>query len=175
MYGAGYLRCANILKGNPAMANQQYKQNLELDRFLDDALSEAMRPVELTSARRDDLRDRVLDRARSVPPVGTRTIRSHEGHWRQIMPLVHQKILRRDTGKGTETALYRMEPDAVFPPHFHTHEEECMVLEGEIEAEGHIIRAGDVHIASAGCEHPSFTSRTGALLLIRSQISDHPT
>ena len=49
-----------------------------------------------------------------------------------------------------------------------------MVLEGEIEAEGHVIRTGDMHIASAGCEHPSFSSKTGALLLIRSQINEFP-
>lgn len=154
------------------MSDQGSRNDPGLPEFLDDALADAMTPVELSSNTRDALRARVIERARATPPTGTRTIRSHEGHWRQILPLVHRKVLRKDRAEGTQTVLYRLEPGGGFPPHFHSHEEECWVLEGEVETEGHVIRAGDMHIAAAGCEHPEVMTRTGAVLLIRSQIEN---
>jgi quercetin dioxygenase-like cupin family protein len=156
------------------MSDKESRYDPELPAFLDDAMADAMSPVELSSATRNALRERILERARATPPAGTRTIRSHEGHWRQIMPRVHQKILRKDRSEGTQTVLYRLEPGGGFPAHFHSHEEECWVLEGELETEGHVIRAGDMHIAAAGCEHPEISTRTGAVILIRSQIEHLP-
>jgi len=156
------------------MSNGDHRHSLELDHFLDDALSESMKPVELGNAQREAMRERILSRAAITAPAGTQTIRAGDGKWLELIPLIHMKILRQDVESGNETKLFRLQPGAEFPPHSHTHEEECMVLEGEIEVGGHVVRAGDMHIAGTTHEHPRITSKTGALLLVRSEINELP-
>lgn len=68
--------------------------------------------------------------------------------------------------------LVRMMPGGGVDAHSHEREEECFVIEGEIEIGDHCLRHGDMHIAPAGTAHRRILSRTGALLLVRGEISD---
>ncbi len=66
--------------------------------------------------------------------------------------------------------MFRLQPGSVVVAHGHTQEEECLVLEGEIEIGGHVLRKGDLHIARPGACHAPITTRTGALLWVTSEI-----
>ena len=139
------------------------------------AFAEALKPRELAPERRTLLRTRILARIKDMPaPAGTITIRADEGDWIRIDPLVELKLLRRDYEHNNQTALWRLKPGAVLAPHPHTLEEECMVLEGEIRIGDHAVRAGDMHIAKPGYDHPTLVSEGGALLLVRSEIHAQP-
>lgn len=134
------------------------------------ALSQAIKPYPLSDDRKDALRARLLSRLNPPPPPGTHTFRASDMEWRVIFPLIEAKILYRDCERNHQTALWRLQPGAVFPRHGHTVEEECWVLEGEIQIGEHWVRKGDMHISPVGKIHPQIRSAGGALLLIRGEI-----
>ena len=139
----------------------------DLPQILRDALAAAVRPAELSAERRGRLRRRVLERARDETPEGTRTLRAIESGWIEIWPFVEVRELRRDERSGMHTSLLRMRPGAVIPAHRHEREEECIVLEGEVQIGTHTLAAGDVHIAAAGSWHEQVSTRKGVLVLLR--------
>jgi len=146
-----------------------------LDPLTLGAIAGALKPRELTPERQMALRARILAWLKDTPaPAGTITIRAGEGDWIGIDPLVEMKLLRRDYQHNNQTALWRLKPGAVVPSHPHTLEEECMVLEGEIRIGDHSVRAGDMHIARPGYDHPTIRSEIGALLLVRAEIYAQP-
>ena len=138
----------------------------EDERIVLDALAAAIEPAALDAARREAIRARVQARVRAAAIDGTRTVRAGEGGWKPFLPLIEVKVLYRDVERGHQTALYRMQPGAAFPPHAHADDEECLVLEGEVSVGDLCLRAGDFHIAARGSEHPRLESRPGALLLL---------
>jgi anti-sigma factor ChrR (cupin superfamily) len=75
-------------------------------------------------------------------------------------------MLRVDPPTGERTALLRMEPGASFPEHDHPEVEECFLLEGEVNIDGHDYRPGDYVVAQAGTRHDTIVSVPGALLLL---------
>lgn len=75
--------------------------------------------------------------------------------------------LRWDEASGIYTSLLRMRPGGVIPAHRHEREEECIVLEGEVQIGTYQLSAGDVHIAAAGTWHEQVTTRKGVLVLLR--------
>jgi anti-sigma factor ChrR (cupin superfamily) len=52
------------------------------------------------------------------------------------------------------------------PAHRHKSNEQCLVLQGDIEWEGHRYSAGDFLVVSTAHEHTPVTSEKGALILI---------
>jgi len=118
------------------------------------------------------LKARILKRVRNdglssaTEPEGTVTIRANAGEWVAVAPGVHMKRLHRD-GEA-RTFLVKIDPGGVLPGHRHEGDEECIVLEGEAFLGDVRVSAGDYHLASRGTQHGALTSRTGALLFIRS-------
>jgi anti-sigma factor ChrR (cupin superfamily) len=92
--------------------------------------------------------------------------RRSEGVWLDIAPGVQLKMLRVDPPTGERTALLRMEPGASCPEHDHPEVEECFLLEGEVNIDGHDYRPGDYVVAQAGTRHDTIVSVPGALLLL---------
>jgi anti-sigma factor ChrR (cupin superfamily) len=115
---------------------------------------------------RERLRARVMDAAQTP---STAVLRADEGEWRQAFVGIRIKTLRLDPVAGTETSLWRLEPGARVPRHVHRLEEECLVLEGSVEHGGDAYHVGDYVLAAPHARHAPFTTRTGALLLIRGE------
>jgi anti-sigma factor ChrR (cupin superfamily) len=92
--------------------------------------------------------------------------RRSEGVWLDISPGVQLKMLRVDPPTGERTALLRMQPGASCPEHDHSQVEECFVLEGEVNIDGHDYRPGDYVVARAGTRHDTIVSVPGGLLLL---------
>lgn len=120
----------------------------------------------LDAGTRERLRARVLESARTP---STAVLRADEGEWRPAFVGIRIKTLRLDPVAGTETSLWRLEPGARVPRHVHRLEEECLVLEGSVEHDGAEYHAGDYVLAAPHARHAPFTTRTGALLLIRGE------
>jgi quercetin dioxygenase-like cupin family protein len=133
------------------------------------AIASSIRPVEITARARDSMRERILRRVTRTAPVGTRTLRSDEGLWIQLVPGVRKKIVDADPVTGSQTYFIEMSSGSEIPAHFHTHDEHCLILEGEAWVDDHVLRRGDWHVAKAGTLHGVLSSRTGCLLLIRSE------
>lgn len=112
-----------------------------------------------------------LNPLKTAPPDGTMTTRAHEGIWQDYSPGVQIKKLHQEPKLSSMTFLVRMAPGSVFPVHDHAQEEHCLVLEGEISIGEHILCAGDWHVALPGSTHRNSTSRTGCLLLVRTEVA----
>lgn len=117
------------------------------------------------------LRGRILGEARRMR---TRVLRADEGEWKPFVPGIRIKTLRRDEAEGTQTSLWRIEPGAAVPPHPHTREEECLVLEGSVLHDGIEYFPGDFLLAPVGERHHAFIAPRGALLMIRSELIPDP-
>jgi quercetin dioxygenase-like cupin family protein len=159
------------------MAKQGATPDDVLDSASVTAISEALKPNPLTAERKESMRARILDRINTAIPApeGTITVRADERGWIAVTPLIDIKVLYRDIQQNAQTMLWRVQPGASVPPHYHHLTEECLVLEGEIKVGDHTVRQGDMHIALAGHTHPMLESPTGALLLLRAEIQDWPT
>lgn len=115
--------------------------------------------------------DRALAQVREARTAGsggggTLTVRAQEGSWRPMAPGVTVKTLWRDRRSGRWSALLRVEPGAVYPPHDHDEDEECLVLEGELRFGDLLLKAGDFHLARKGHRHPEASSPGGCLLYL---------
>lgn len=116
------------------------------------------------------LRSHVLGRVsaseqRDANPA-VRTVRAHEGSWRECVPGIHVKILYDDG--VTHTCLARLDKGVHVPAHAHELDEECLVIEGALVLDGVVLHAGDFQIARAGTRHEDAFSPTGCLVLVRS-------
>ncbi len=118
------------------------------------------------------LRDRIL--AAAARPR-TQVVRAGEGEWVPFVPGIRIKTLRRDEADGTQTSLWRIEPGAQVPPHPHTREEECLVLEGSVIHDDVEYFPGDFLLAPPGERHKPFLAPRGALLMIRSELIPDPS
>lgn len=87
--------------------------------------------------------------------------------WQEIAPSLEQKILFSDAQTGVRMILYRAGPGAVVTRHRNTLDEECLVLEGEIEIDGQPLKAGEIQIIPAGAMHGPISARNGAIIYIR--------
>lgn len=139
-----------------------------------DALLEAQTPVMPAADRVKAMRDRVMAGARAgkpeqpvQPAQDHLTIHQAEGRWLPILSGIEMKVLREDA--STRSYLLRMAAGARLPAHGHSHEEECMVLEGDVWLGEVHARAGDYHLARSGLPHGELHSDGGCLLFLRGQ------
>ncbi len=144
------------------------------DPLFDAALNEALLTAQALllppPERQAALRERVLAGVTAAPlpaSVEHLTVRGLEGDWLPLMPGIHIKLLREDV--ATRSYLLRMAPGARLPAHGHSHEEECLVLEGDVWLDALHAHAGDYHLARSGRPHGVVRSDGGCLLFLRGQ------
>ena len=130
---------------------------------LDCGLEEIAPPVGLW-----DRIDRAIDDFEKSP--ATHTVRPAEMAWEPFAAGIQRKLLHADAKAGVQVVLYKVAPGTSFAAHGHLINEECLVLDGEIEVDGVVARSGDLHIAFANTRHGVLTSRTGALLYARADL-----
>ncbi|HXN10482.1 MAG TPA: cupin domain-containing protein [Steroidobacteraceae bacterium] len=128
-------------------------------------LSAAIAPAAMAPERVADLRERVMAGVAGT----TQVLRAADGEWKQLLPGVKIKTLHVDREHGTQTSLWRLAAGARIPPHPHTKDEECLVLEGSITHEGIVYGQGDFLFTRPGLRHRDFIAPEGALLMIRSE------
>ncbi|MGE0583142.1 MAG: cupin domain-containing protein [Steroidobacteraceae bacterium] len=143
------------------------------DPALLEALVAGLRPAPPADAQRAGMRARILGRVRGAAPAGTITQRAAGAEWIALGDLIRVRVLREDRAAGNRTLLIHMRAGAEIPGHAHEQEEECFVLEGEIEVGAHVLAAGDMHVALPGAAHERLRCRKDALLLVRSEIPPH--
>ena len=161
----------NSGKERPAMSHhlRSHGEERVLPTALERRLVDAMCPPDGESFPQIDaatVRDRLRRRIRATKSITT--IQPTEGEWAPFSPKVMIKVLRRDV--ATQSYLLRLEAGAVLLPHVHGCDEECMVLEGELQIGHLIVRQGAYHLAPTGVPHEPIRSEKGALLFLRGAI-----
>lgn len=137
---------------------------------LAEAVAAALEPASIDPRKLTGLRARILAATGGPSHLMTETIRGNEIGWQESWPRVWVKVLKRDVSSGIQLALFRLEAGAIMPEHAHTKDEECVVIEGELTIGPLCLRSGDLHVAHLGTRHPAITTRTGALVFVRSEI-----
>jgi quercetin dioxygenase-like cupin family protein len=139
-----------------------------LEQRLFAELAAGLAPAALAVEQRAAMRARIAAQI-APPPAGTTTYRPADEGWFEPAPSVQMKLLRRDSKAGTQELLVRLGPGVRVPAHTHRQEEQMIILEGECQLGGHLLKAGDTHIAPPGSWHPAITVEHSVLFLLRSE------
>jgi len=145
-----------------------------LDEHTIQLLGESPAVLDARSGQMKQMRDRVMRRIDDDIVNAEQsflTVRANDGHWIELAPKIKKKILFANTETGTEAYLLKAEPGAESPPHVHSHDEHCLVLEGEITfGDGIHLRQGDYHFAPGGSEHGIARTDVGVLVYIQTKL-----
>jgi len=158
---AGIVECEDRVDADPAFAAKV--------AWFDQVFYAAHGSAE-ASERADQIWDKI-ERAieDTVKSPTTRTIRVDDMGWEPYAPRITRKVVHVDRQAEVLTAFYRLEPGAEVISHTHLLTEECLVIEGEIECDGIVVRAGEVHLAPPGSRHV-LKSPKGAMVYLRGDL-----
>lgn len=93
------------------------------------------------------------------------TSRADGAAWEEFAPGIRRRILWQE---GTEVGyLARAVEGATVPSHGHRHDEECLMLEGELFLGDILIREGDFQLAPAGRVHGLVQAASDCMVYIR--------
>lgn len=90
------------------------------------------------------------------------TVHDDEAGWPAYAPGIERRVLwQRD---GQAAMLYRAAPGAQVPHHTHGHDEECLMVDGELFLDDTLLQAGDYQLARAGTGHRITATDTGVVI-----------
>lgn len=93
---------------------------------------------------------------------GSEVSREAPEEWQDHAPLLKRRVLWQH---GPVAAmLWLAAPGAEVPQHSHGHDEECLMLHGDLFQDDCLLRQGDYQLAPAGSGHVTVTTDTGALI-----------
>ena len=89
-------------------------------------------------------------------------VRDVEAGWPEFAPGIRRRVLW--TGGGQAALLYRADPGARVPNHSHGHDEECLMVDGELFLDDVLLQQGDYQLAPAGTGHRVTETDVGVVL-----------
>jgi quercetin dioxygenase-like cupin family protein len=121
------------------------------------------------------LKAKVMARAGfSMPANQSITARVTDG-WLRVSDLLEIKLLFVDEKADSVSFLLKGQAGAAVPSHIHSHYEECLVLEGDVQIGDYLsLGPGDFHCAGPHQPHPVVSTRHGTLVYLRTAIKDSP-
>ncbi len=151
------------------------KPEINREPVLDDALVEQLNEAladdtePLDPATQARIKQRVLRRiaTENTPRHATRL---PEDSWQPFGAGVRIKVLHE--ADGIMSYLLRLAPGAGLPAHRHPVDEECVVLEGEVQIGSLRVAAGGFHLGRRGVLHDRLQSEGGALIYLRGAIPE---
>ena len=90
------------------------------------------------------------------------TVLDAEAGWPGFAPGIQRRVLWQHAGQAA--LLYWAQPGALVPLHRHGHDEECLMLQGELFLDDLLLQAGDYQLAPAGTGHRSTQTDTGVVI-----------
>lgn len=90
------------------------------------------------------------------------TVRDADAGWPDFAPGVQRRVLWQHAGQAA--LLYFAEPGAAVPQHTHGHDEECLMVQGELFLDDLLLQAGDYQLAPAGSGHRITQTDTGVVI-----------
>lgn len=150
---AGLQREWLVLQGEVRVGTQQLQGQ---DFLLEPA---AVAPTAVASASGALL---LLREAPPQPGAQTQLQRAADAPWSPYGPGIERRVMAQH--EGLAAMLYRTEPGAAVPHHGHHHDEECLMLAGDLFLDEVLLRPLDYQLAPAGTEHGGVFTDTGVLL-----------
>ena len=97
------------------------------------------------------------------------TVRDAEAGWPDFAPGIQRRVLwQRD---GQAALLYFAEPGAAVPQHSHGHDEECLMVQGELFLDDLLLQAGDYQLAPSGSGHRITQTDTGVVIYAHGDLA----
>lgn len=98
----------------------------------------------------------------AAPGDAAATVRDREAGWPEYAPGIHRRVLwQRD---GQAAMLYHARAGAAVSMHTHGHDEECLMVQGELFLDDVLLREGDYQLAPAGTGHRITETDTGVVI-----------
>lgn len=108
----------------------------------------------------------VLFLRESAAPAGADpasfTVRDEDAGWPDFAPGIQRRMLWQHAGQAA--MLYYAQPGACVPLHTHGHDEECLMVQGELFLDDVLLQPGDYQLAPAGSGHRITETDTGAVI-----------
>ena len=96
------------------------------------------------------------------------TQRAAGAEWADFGPGIKRRVLWQQAAQAA--MRYLALPGAAVPHHGHRHDEECLMLGGDLFLDEVLLRTLDYQIAPAGTEHASVLTDTGVLLFAHGDL-----
>ncbi len=103
------------------------------------------------------------DSGREATPAGTS--RAALADWENYAPGIERRLLWQSAAAVAYIA--RVVEGALVPAHGHLHDEECMMIEGDLFTGDILLREGEFQLAPAGCEHGLVSAASKGMIYIR--------
>ncbi len=149
---------------------EQYEQIL--NRADIQSLASSIEPAAIDLKTKSSIKERVMNRIMAPCPVGGESSFAKQLDWVKITDNLDVKVLTQDLENKVQTAYWRLKPGAIVPGHYHNADEDCLVLEGDIQFGDHKLFAGDFHSMKKGTTHPDMITTNGALLYLKHDMHD---
>lgn len=95
-------------------------------------------------------------------PGAPSTVRDADAGWPDFAPGIQRRVLWH--GQGQASMLYLAAPGAQVPNHAHGHDEECLMVQGELYLDDVLLQGGDYQLAPAGTGHRLTHTDTGVVI-----------
>lgn len=89
-------------------------------------------------------------------------VRDAEAGWPDFAPGIRRRVLWQHDGEAA--MLYHADPGAQVPGHRHGHDEECLMVQGELFLDDLLLQTGDYQLAPAGSGHRITETDTGVVI-----------
>ncbi len=106
------------------------------------------------------LRESPAGPASSAP--ATHLVRDAEAGWPDFAPGIQRRVLWQSGGQAA--LLYYAQAGASVPNHVHGHDEECLMVQGELFLDDVLLQTGDYQLAPAGGGHRITHTDTGVVI-----------
>jgi quercetin dioxygenase-like cupin family protein len=101
-------------------------------------------------------------RLAAQPQDTTQVQRARDAQWVDFAPGIRRRVMWQRAGQAA--MLYRTAPGAQVPHHGHGHDEECLMLEGDLFLDDVLLRPLDYQLAPAGTGHRHVSTDTDVVL-----------
>jgi quercetin dioxygenase-like cupin family protein len=103
-----------------------------------------------------------------LPGETTHAVHDAVAGWDDYVPGIQRRVLWQRGGQAA--MLYLAAPGAAVPRHAHGHDEECLMVEGDVFLDEVMLRPGDWQLAPVGTQHGGVSTDTGGVLFAHGDL-----
>jgi anti-sigma factor ChrR (cupin superfamily) len=141
-----------------------------LDADLADLIAGAIEPEPVDAATKARIKQKLLRRIAAETTERHLTLPEAGAGWQPFGDGLTIKVLFESA--GVMSYLLRLAPGAGLPAHRHPIDEECVVIEGEVQIGSLRIGAGGFHLGRKDVLHDRLVSEHGALIYLRGAVPE---
>lgn len=96
------------------------------------------------------------------------TVRDADAGWPDFAPGIQRRVLWQHEGEAS--MLFFLQPGVQVAHHGHEHDEECLMLQGDLFLDDVLLQPGDYQLAPTGTDHRVTETDTGVVLFVHGSL-----